>query len=101
MPTPNVSIVDLVATVSRDTTVEEVNEAYRAASEGALAGILAYEEKPLVSIDYVGNPHSSIIDALSTSVVDGRLVKVISWYDNEWGYSVRCVDLARMIGGSL
>ena len=101
VPTPNVSIVDLVATVGRDTTVEEVNAAYKSAAEGSLAGILAYEEKPLVSIDYVGNPYSSTIDALSTSVVDGRLVKVISWYDNEWAYSVRCVDLARLIGASL
>jgi glyceraldehyde 3-phosphate dehydrogenase len=101
VPTPNVSIVDLVASVSRDTTVDEVNDAYRAAAEGPLAGILAYEEKPLVSIDYVGNPNSSIIDGLSTAVVDGRMVKVISWYDNEWGYSTRCVDLARYIGRSL
>ncbi len=101
VPTPNVSIVDLVATVGRDTTVEEVNAAYKSAAEGSLAGILAYEEQPLVSIDYVGNPYSSTIDALSTSVVDGRLVKVISWYDNEWAYSVRCVDLARLIGASL
>jgi glyceraldehyde 3-phosphate dehydrogenase len=101
VPTPNVSIVDLVATVGRDTTVEEVNAAYKSAAEGSLAGILAYEERPLVSIDYVGNPFSSTIDAASTSVVDGRLVKVISWYDNEWAYSVRCVDLARLIGRSL
>ncbi|MCL7970730.1 MAG: type I glyceraldehyde-3-phosphate dehydrogenase [marine benthic group bacterium] len=101
VPTPNVSIVDLVATVGRDTTVEEVNAAYKSAAEGSLAGILAYEERPLVSIDYVGNPFSSTIDAASTSVVDGRLVKVISWYDNEWAYSVRCVDLARLIGQSL
>ena len=101
VPTPDVSIVDLVANVSRDTSVEEVNDAYRRAAQGSLKGILAYEEKPLVSIDYVGNPHSSIIDALSTSVIGGRLVKVISWYDNEWGYSVRCVDLARHLGNSL
>jgi glyceraldehyde 3-phosphate dehydrogenase len=101
VPTPDVSIVDLVANVSRDTSAEEVNEAYRRAAEGSLKGILAYEEKPLVSIDYVGNPHSSIVDALSTSVIGGRLVKVISWYDNEWGYSVRCVDLARHLGKSL
>jgi glyceraldehyde 3-phosphate dehydrogenase len=101
VPTPDVSIVDLVANVSRDTSAEEVNEAYRRAAEGSLKGILAYEEKPLVSIDYVGNPHSSIVDALSTSVIGGRLVKVISWYDNEWGYSVRCVDLARHLGKRL
>ena len=101
VPTPNVSIVDLVATVERSTTVDEVNAAMRAASEGALAGILGYEESPLVSIDYVGDPRSSIVDALSTAVVEGTLVKVISWYDNEWGYSSRCVDLARRIGEHL
>ena len=98
VPTPNVSIVDLVATVERATTVDEVNAAMKAASEGAMAGILGYEVTPLVSIDYVGDPRSSIVDALSTAVVDGTLVKVISWYDNEWGYSSRCVDLARRIG---
>jgi glyceraldehyde 3-phosphate dehydrogenase len=101
VPTPNVSIVDLVANVSRPTTVEEVNEAYQRAAAGSLAGILAYEARPLVSIDYVGNPNSSIIDGLSTSVIGGRMVKVVSWYDNEWGYSTRCVDLARYIGQSL
>jgi glyceraldehyde 3-phosphate dehydrogenase len=101
VPTPNVSIVDLVANVSRDTTVEEVNEAYRRAAAGKLAGVLAYEDRPLVSIDYVGNPNSSIIDGLSTTVICGRMVKVVSWYDNEWGYSTRCVDLARYIGQSL
>ena len=102
VPTPNVSIVDLVANVGRDTTVAEVNDAFRSAAEaGPLKGILGYEDAPLVSIDYVGNPHSSIIDGLSTSVIGGRMVKVISWYDNEWGYSTRCVDLARTIGHSL
>jgi glyceraldehyde 3-phosphate dehydrogenase len=102
VPTPNVSIVDLVANVGRDTTAAEVNEAFRSAAEaGPLKGILGYEDAPLVSIDYVGNPHSSIIDGLSTSVIGGRMVKVISWYDNEWGYSTRCVDLARTIGQSL
>ena len=101
VPTPNVSIVDLVANVERSTNVEEVNAAMRAASEGTLAGILGYEESPLVSIDYVGDPRSSIVDALSTAVVEGTLVKVISWYDNEWGYSSRCVDLARRIGEHL
>jgi glyceraldehyde 3-phosphate dehydrogenase len=101
VPTPNVSIVDLVANVGRDTSVEEVNSAFRDASERGLKGILAYEDKPLVSIDYVGNPHSSIIDGPSTAVIGGSLVKVIAWYDNEWGYSTRCVDLARHIGGML
>lgn len=101
VPTPNVSIVDLVATVEKSTNVEEVNAAMRAASEGALAGILGYEESPLVSVDYVGDSRSSIVDGLCTAVVDGNLVKVISWYDNEWGYSSRCVDLARRIGEHL
>ncbi|MCK5483846.1 MAG: type I glyceraldehyde-3-phosphate dehydrogenase [Gemmatimonadetes bacterium] len=101
VPTPNVSIVDLVANLGRDTSADEVNEAYRRAAGGSLKGILRYEDAPLVSIDYVGNPHSSIIDGLSTSVIGGRMVKVISWYDNEWGYSTRCVDLARTIGQSL
>ncbi len=101
VPTPNVSVVDLVATVERPTNVEEVNAAMKAASEGALAGILGYEESPLVSIDYVGDPRSSIVDALCTAVIDGNLVKVLSWYDNEWGYSTRCVDLARRIGEHL
>ena len=102
VPTPNVSIVDLVANVGRDTTAAEVNDAFRSASEaGPLKGILGYEDAPLVSIDYVGNPHSSIIDGLSTSVIGSRMVKVISWYDNEWGYSTRCVDLARTIGQRL
>jgi glyceraldehyde 3-phosphate dehydrogenase len=101
VPTPNVSIVDLVATVEKDTSAEEVNAAMRAASEGSLAGILGYEESPLVSVDYIGDPRSSIVDALFTTVVDGNLVKVVSWYDNEWGYSTRCVDLARRIGEHL
>lgn len=101
VPTPNVSIVDLVATVGRETSVAEVNEAFRTASEGSLEGILAFEERPLVSIDYVGNPNSSIVDGPCTAVIGGRLVKVIAWYDNEWGYSTRCVDLARHIGGRL
>jgi len=101
VPTPNVSIVDLVAVVGRETSVDEVNAIMRKASEDELAGILGYEESPLVSVDYVGDPRSSIVDALSTAVVDGTLVKVVSWYDNEWGYSTRCVDLARRIGASL
>lgn len=93
VPTPNVSVVDLVAELEKPTTVEEVNGALKAAAEGPLKGILAYSEEPLVSIDYNGNNHSSIIDALSTMVLDGNFVKVVSWYDNEWGYSNRCVDL--------
>jgi len=94
VPTANVSVTDLVALVSRNVTVEEVNAALKAAAEGPMKGILAYSEEPLVSSDYNGNPASSTIDALSTMVVDGNLVKVVSWYDNEWGYSNRVVDLA-------
>ena len=101
VPTPNVSIVDLVATVSRDTSVEEVNAAFGAAAGGSMAGILDYSAEPLVSVDYIGNPASSIVDGLSTAVIGGRMVKVVSWYDNEWGYSTRCVDLALLMGQSL
>ena len=100
VPTPNVSIVDLTAELERDASAEEINAAFRAAAEGPLRGILAVEEQELVSVDFVGNPHSSIVDAASTSVVSG-LVKVVSWYDNEWGYSNRCVDLARYVGERL
>lgn len=100
VPTPDVSIVDLVAELGRDVTAAEVNDALRAAAEGRLKGILAYEEGELVSVDFTGNPHSSIVDAPSTNVVGG-LVKVMAWYDNEWGYSNRCVDLARYIGERL
>jgi glyceraldehyde 3-phosphate dehydrogenase len=100
VPTADVSIVDLTCELERDADVEAVNGAMRAASEGRLKGIMAYEETELVSVDFIGNPHSSIIDAPSTSVVAG-LVKVVSWYDNEWGYSSRCVDLADYIGERL
>ena len=100
VPTPDVSIVDLVCELERDADAAAVNDALRAAAEGRLKGILAYEEEELVSVDYIGNPASSIIDAPSTAVVSG-LVKVMSWYDNEWGYSNRCVDLARYVGERL
>jgi glyceraldehyde 3-phosphate dehydrogenase len=100
VPTPDVSIVDLVAETEREVTARQVNDAFRAAAEGRMKGILAYEEEELVSVDFTGNPHSSIIDAPSTNIVGG-LVKVMSWYDNEWGYSCRCVDLARYIGERL
>jgi len=93
VPTPNVSVVDLNVEVEKATTVEEVNAMFREAAEGPLKGILGYSELPLVSIDYNGNPNSSTIDALSTMVIDGTMVKVLSWYDNEWGYSCRVVDL--------
>jgi glyceraldehyde 3-phosphate dehydrogenase len=92
VPTPNVSVVDLVAELARPTGKEEVNAVLKQAAEGELKGILDYCELPLVSIDFNGNPYSSIVDALSTMVIDGALVKVISWYDNEWGYSNRVVD---------
>jgi glyceraldehyde 3-phosphate dehydrogenase len=101
VPTPDVSLTDLTCVVERAVTKEEVNAAFKAASEGALAGILGYSEVPLVSIDYVGNPHSCTLDALSTIVINGTLVKISGWYDNEWGYSSRCVDLLRFIGARL
>jgi len=97
VPTPNVSLVDLNAVVDKKTSAEEVNAALRAAAEGPLKGILEYSEAPLVSIDFRGNPRSSIIDAAYTKVMDGDFVKVMSWYDNEWGYANRCVDLLRLI----
>lgn len=93
VPTPNVSLVDLVAELNQDVTAEEVNAAFQAAAEGPLKGILAYSDEPLVSGDYNGNPASSTIDALSTMVMEGNMVKVISWYDNESGYSHRVIDL--------
>ena len=101
VPTPDVSLVDLVAELDTDVTVDAVNAAFKEASEGELKGILGYETRPLVSIDYTGNPHSSIVDALSTAVMGDRMVKVLSWYDNEWGYSSRVVDLARFVGEQL
>jgi glyceraldehyde 3-phosphate dehydrogenase len=97
VPTATVSVVDFVADVSRQVTAEEVNEAFKKAARGPLKGILEYEEEPLVSIDFKGNPASSIVDALSTMVVDGDMVKVVSWYDNEWGYSVRTADLCALL----
>jgi glyceraldehyde 3-phosphate dehydrogenase len=97
VPTPNVSVTDLVVELSREVTVEEVNAALREAAEGPLKGILAYSEEPLVSSDYNGSSVSSTIDALSTMVIGGNLVKVVSWYDNEWGYSNRVVDLCAYV----
>jgi len=93
VPTPNVSIVDLVAEVEKETTAEEVNAALKQAAEGPMKGILQYCEEPLVSIDFNGNPHSSIVDASLTKVIEGNFVKVLAWYDNEWGYSNRLRDL--------
>jgi glyceraldehyde 3-phosphate dehydrogenase len=98
VPTTDVSIVDLSAKLTKSTSVEDINAALKAAAEGPLAGILQYCDEPLVSIDFVGNPHSSIIDALSTKVMDGSFAKVLSWYDNEAGYSTRVADLAVLMG---
>ena len=93
VPTPNVSVVDLNALVDRKTSAEEVNKAFKDAANGRLKGILAYSEAELVSVDFRRNPHSSIVDAPYTKVMDGDFVKVVAWYDNEWGYSTRCIDL--------
>jgi glyceraldehyde 3-phosphate dehydrogenase len=96
-PVPTGSVVDLTFEANRETSVEEVNAALREAADGPLKGILQYTEDPIVSSDIVKNPHSSIVDAQLTAVLDGTLVKVVSWYDNEWGYSSRCVDLVQQI----
>ncbi|MEE8377101.1 MAG: type I glyceraldehyde-3-phosphate dehydrogenase [Candidatus Aminicenantaceae bacterium] len=97
IPTANVSVVDLVALLSQNTTAEDVNDAFRTAAQGKMNGILAVEDKPLVSVDFMANPHSSIIDSQFTRITDGNLVKVLAWYDNEWGYSSRLVDLVKFI----
>src|SRR6185295_19272715 len=97
VPTPNVSVVDLAAILDKNTSGDEVNAALKEAANGALKNILQYSEEELVSIDFKGNPHSSIIDSAYTKVMDGDFVKVLSWYDNEWGYSNRCVDLLRLL----
>jgi glyceraldehyde 3-phosphate dehydrogenase len=101
VPTPDVSFTDLTVVVEKPVTVQQINDAFKAAAEGPMSGILQYEEEELVSSDYIGNPHSCIIDAKSTNVVDGLLLKVSGWYDNEWGYSSRCVDLLRYMGARL
>jgi glyceraldehyde 3-phosphate dehydrogenase (phosphorylating) len=101
VPTPDVSVVDLTCTVKKSTTIEEVNAAFRAAAAGSLKGVLAVSDEPLVSADYIGNLASSTVDTALTNVIDGTLVHVSSWYDNEMGYSARCVDLIRYIGGRL
>ena len=97
VPTPNVSVVDLVALLEKPVTAESVNQALKSASEGAMKGIMQFVTEPLVSIDFRGNPHSSIIDAAYTKVMDGDFLKVMAWYDNEWGYSNRCVDLLKKL----
>jgi len=101
VPTPNVSLVDLVVDLKREVTVDEVNEAFIRAANGSLKGILDFTTEPLVSIDFNTNPHSAIIDGLSTMVMEGRKVKVLAWYDNEWGYSCRVVDLANLVAHKL
>lgn len=97
VPTPNVSVVDLVAQVEKETNGSAVNAVFAAAADGALKGILQVATDPLVSMDFKGNPHSSIVDAAYTSVMEGDFVKLLSWYDNEWGYSSRCVDLVKFL----
>jgi glyceraldehyde 3-phosphate dehydrogenase len=102
VPTPNVSVVDLKFIAKRDTTIEEVNALLKTASEnGLLKGVLGYSDEPLVSIDYNGDPRSSTVDSLETAVVDGKLVRVLSWYDNEWGFSNRMIDTSKVVAGLL
>ena len=97
VPTPDGSVVDIVCEVEKSTTVEEVNAAMKAAADGPLKGILEYTDDPIVSSDVIGNPSSSVIDSLMTSVIGGNMVKMFSWYDNEWGYSNRCIDLFKLM----
>ena len=101
VPTPDVSFTDLTVVVEKPVTIEQVNAAFKTAAEGELKGILKYAEEELVSVDYIGNPHSCILDSKCTNVVDGLLVKVSGWYDNEWGYASRCVDLLQYVGAKL
>ena len=101
VPTPDVSFTDLTVVVDKPVTIEQVNAAFKTAAEGELKGILKYAEEELVSVDYIGNPHSCILDSKCTNVVDGLLVKVSGWYDNEWGYASRCVDLLQYVGAKL
>jgi len=97
VPTPTVSVVDLTVVLSKETTAEEINAAFKAAAEGPMNGILGFEEEPLVSMDFKGDPRSSIVDGPSTTVIEGTLAKVVSWYDNEWGYSMRVADLIKFM----
>lgn len=101
VPTPDVSLVDLTCTVSKKTAVEAVNQAFRAAAAGPMKGILAVSDEPLVSVDYIGDPHSSVVDAQSTQVIEGQMVHVSSWYDNEMGYAMRCADLLELVARQL
>ncbi|MBT5632514.1 MAG: type I glyceraldehyde-3-phosphate dehydrogenase [Nitrospina sp.] len=100
VPTPNVSLIDLVVEVEKNTTADEVNDAFKDASKGPMKGIMRFEDKPLVSIDFNGDACSSIIDGLSTKVIEGNMVKVLAWYDNEWGYSNRVKDLLKFVAQS-
>jgi glyceraldehyde 3-phosphate dehydrogenase len=97
IPTPNVSLVDLVAVLGKPAEAEAINAAFRKAAEGELKGILGFTDEPLVSVDFMSDPRSGIVDGLSTKVISGNLVKVLAWYDNEWGYSCRLVDLAKFV----
>jgi glyceraldehyde 3-phosphate dehydrogenase len=101
VPTPNVSVVELTCVVSKPTDAQAVNDAFRAAAEGPMRGILAVSDEPLVSSDYIGDFHSGVVDALSTQVIDGNLVHVTAWYDNEMGYSMRCADLLELVASKL
>jgi glyceraldehyde 3-phosphate dehydrogenase len=101
VPTPDVSLTDLAVVVEKPVSVAAINAAFKAAAEGPMSGILQYTEEELVSSDFIGNPHSCIFDSKTTNVVDGTLLKVSGWYDNEWGYSSRCVDLLRYVGARL
>jgi glyceraldehyde 3-phosphate dehydrogenase len=101
VPTPTVSLIDLVVTLDKSAAEEEVNAALKAAAQGSLKGILGYSEEPLVSVDYKGDPRSGIVDALSTKMIGDHMLKLLVWYDNEWGYSVRCADLAALMAKSL
>lgn len=101
VPTSDVSLTELAVEVEQATSINAVNAAFRQAADGPLAGILKYAEEPLVSCDYIGDPHSCILDSLITNVIDGTMVKVSGWYDNEWGYSSRCVDIIRFVGTRL
>jgi glyceraldehyde 3-phosphate dehydrogenase len=101
VPTPNVSLVDLVVDLKQEVTVDEVNQAFIDAAKGELKGILDFTTEPLVSIDFNTNPHSAIVDGLSTMVMEGRKVKVLAWYDNEWGYSCRVVDLTNLVASKM
>ena len=101
VPTPTVSLIDLVVDLAKPATAGEVNGALKAAAEGPLQGILGYTEEPLVSVDFKGDPHSGVVDALSTKVIGNGMLKILVWYDNEWGYSMRCADLAALMAKSL